>query len=101
MLDVTSGQRTDLPLPTQDKASVGPMMFAADGKSVLIATDAGSEFQRLMRLDLATKKYESLTDDISWDVSDLVVEPESGDVVFVVNENGASRMSLLPRGTGP
>lgn len=101
LLDVSSGQRTDLPLPTKEKAAAGPLAFAADGKSVLIATDAGSEFQRLMRLDLASKKYESLTDDINWDVSDLIVEPDSGDVAFVVNEDGASKMYLLPRGTGP
>lgn len=103
LLDVSNGQRTDLALPKKEneKAAAGPMAFAADGRSVLIATDGGAEFQRLVRLDLATKKYESLTDDISWDVSDIVVEKETGDVVFVVNENGASRMYLLPKGIGP
>ena len=101
LLDVRSGKRTDLALPGNEKASAGPMAFAADGKSILIATDAGSEFRRLVRLDLATKNYEDLTKDISWDISDLVVEPESGDVVFVVNENGASRMFRLPAGAGP
>ena len=101
LLDVASGQRTELPLPTKEKAGAGPMVFAADGKSVLIATDAGAEFRRLMRLDLASNKYDALTDDMAWDVSDLAVEPESGDVALTVNEDGASRLYLLPRGTGP
>ena len=35
ILDVASGQRTDLILPGNAKASVGAMVFAADGKSLL------------------------------------------------------------------
>src|SRR4029077_686373 len=58
MLDVASGQRIDLPLPSDEKASVGAMAFTADGNSVMMATDAGSEFHRLARFDLKSKKYE-------------------------------------------
>ena len=101
LLDVASGQRADLPSPTKEKAAFGPMVFAADGKSVFLATDANGEFHRLARLDLATKKYTWLTDDIAWDVSDLDVEPNTGDVAFTVNEDGASRLYLLPKGDGP
>ncbi|MBC8114023.1 MAG: S9 family peptidase [Candidatus Saccharimonas sp.] len=101
LLDVASGQRTDLPSPTSEKAAFGPMAFAADGKSVFIATDANGEFHRLARLDLASKKYTWLTDDIAWDVSAVTVEPTSGDVAFTVNEDGASRLYLLPKGDGP
>ncbi|MEK6262487.1 MAG: S9 family peptidase [Planctomycetota bacterium] len=101
LLDVASGQRTDLPSPTKEKAAFGPMVFAADGKSVFLATDANGEFHRLARLDLASKKYTWLTDDIAWDVSNLSVEPTSGDVAFTVNEDGASRLYLLPKGDGP
>ncbi len=101
LLDVASGQRTELPSPTKEKAAFGPMAFAADGKSVFIATDANGEFHRLARLDLATKKYTWLTDDIAWDVSDLDVEPNTGDVAFTVNEDGASRLYLLSKGDGP
>ena len=100
LLDVTSGQRTELPQPTKDKAAFGPMAFAVDGKSILIATDAGGEFSRLARLDLASQKYAWLTDDIPWDVSDIAVEPTSGQVAFVVNEDGASRLYLLSPADG-
>ena len=100
LLDVASGQRTELPRPTKDKAAFGPMAFAADGKSILIASDAGGEFSRLARLDLASQKYTWLTDDIPWDVSDIAVEPITGDIVVVVNEDGASRLYLLSPGDG-
>lgn len=101
LLDVESGKRTDLPRPSEEIAAFGPMAFAPDGKSLYVATDAGGEFRRLAKLDLATGKYEWLTSDISWDVSDLSVEPHSGDVVFSVNEDGASRLYWLPQGKGP
>ncbi|RLS45357.1 MAG: S9 family peptidase [Planctomycetota bacterium] len=100
LLDVASGQRTELPRPPKDKAAFGPMAFAADGKSILIASDAGGEFSRLARLDLASQKYTWLTDDIPWDVSDIAVEPITGDIVVVVNEDGASRLYLLSHGDG-
>ena len=100
ILDVASGQRTDLILPGNAKAAVGAMVFAADGKSLLIATDAVAEFRRLMRYDLEKKTFVGLTDDIPWDVSDLVVEPTTGDVAFTVNEDGASRLFLMPGGSG-
>ena len=100
LLDVASGQRTDLPSPVKDKAAFGPMAFAADGKSALIATDAGGEFHRLARLDLGSLKYTWLTDDIHWDVSDIAVDPVSGGVAFIVNEDGASRLFLLSNVSG-
>ena len=45
------------------------------------------------RLDLTTLKYEWLTDDIPWDVADVVVDPTTAHVAFTINEDGASRLS--------
>ncbi len=101
LLDVASGQRTDLPLPVDEKAAVGSMAFALDGKSILITTDASGEFNRLARFDLSTRKYQWLTDDIPWDVSEIEVDSVSGQTAFTVNENGATRLFLLPSDGGP
>ena len=101
LLDVQSGQRTDLPLPSNEKISVGAMAFAADGNSVLIATDAGSEFHRLAGFELKSKKYEWLTDDIPWDVVDIEVDPESAQIAFTVNEDGATRLFVLANDAAP
>lgn len=101
ILDVETGVKTDLPLPTEEKAAAGPMAFAADGKSILIATDSGSEFNRLARYDLTTKKYTWLTEDIQWDVSEIAVDPKTGHVVFAINEDGATRLIVLPADGGP
>jgi dipeptidyl aminopeptidase/acylaminoacyl peptidase len=104
LLDVASGQRTDLALPDGDsgtKAAIGGLAFTPDAKSVYVVTDTGSEFLRLARLDLETKKHRWLTEDIPWNVDSVVVEPESGDVAFVVNEDGQGRLYLIPKGDGP
>ncbi|MEO8494606.1 MAG: alpha/beta fold hydrolase, partial [Planctomycetota bacterium] len=42
-----------------------------------------------------TKEYHLLTEAIDWDVSDLEVHAESGQIAFAVNEDGASRLYLL------
>ncbi|MCG8584666.1 MAG: S9 family peptidase [Pirellulales bacterium] len=93
--DIASKKRSDLALPAEGKAAIGAFAFAPDGKSALIATDAGGEFLHLALLDLATKKYEWLTKDIPWNVEDLVVHRETGRAVFTVNEDGATKMYLL------
>lgn len=95
LLDVESGKRTDLALPGEGKAAIGSLAFSADGKSVYLTTDAGGEFRRLARLDLDTKKYKWLTEDIDWDVSDLAIDRKTGAVAFAVNEDGASKLYML------
>lgn len=95
LLDVPTKKKFDLALPGPDKAAVGPMRLAPDGKHVYIATDFGSEFRRLARLDTDTGKYEFLSGDIDWDVTELEVERKSGMAAFVVNEDGASRLFVL------
>ncbi|MBI1900180.1 MAG: prolyl oligopeptidase family serine peptidase [Planctomycetia bacterium] len=103
LLDVSSGERTDLPLPGGDsgaKAAIDGLAFTPDAQAVYVVTDTGSEFLRLARLDLATKKYGWLTENIPWDVDSVVVEPTSGDVAFTINEDGRSKLFLLRGGDG-
>jgi dipeptidyl aminopeptidase/acylaminoacyl peptidase len=95
LFDVKTKKKTELPRPTKQIAAYGPMAFAADGKSVLIATDAIGEFRRLAKLDLASGKYEWLSEDIDWDVDELDVEKKSGRAAFTVNADGVSRLFLL------
>lgn len=95
LMHVADAKTIELPRPTNELASYGPLAFAPDGKSIYVATDATSEFSRLARLNLASGKYEWLTADIDWSVSGLEVDPKSGRVAFSVNEDGASRLFML------
>ena len=101
VLDVESGKRTDIQFPVKGKFAAGPMAFTADDRSILIAMDAQAEFRRLMRYDLASKAFLEITNKINWDISDLAIEPTSGVAAFTVNEDGASKLYLLPKGVGP
>ncbi|MCA9122666.1 MAG: alpha/beta fold hydrolase [Planctomycetaceae bacterium] len=95
LLDVKTRKRTDLTLPDGITAAIGNLRFSADSKSIYITTDAHGEYNRLARYDIAAKEYHWLTESINWDVSELEVHPESGQVAFAVNEDGASRLYLL------
>lgn len=95
LFDVATRERTDLTLPDGQIAAIGNLRFAPDGRSIYITTDARGEFNSLARYDMATKEYHWLTEDIDWDVSNLDVHTESGQVAFAVNEDGASQLYLL------
>lgn len=95
LLDIVTGQKTMIPIPGDRKASFGAMAFAADGKSVYVATDAFGEFRELARVDVKTFEYTWITKNIPWDVSSIAVDPKSGLVAFTVNANGASVLYFL------
>jgi dipeptidyl aminopeptidase/acylaminoacyl peptidase len=95
LLDIATQRKTDLPLPEEGIAAVSGLRFSPDGRWVYLATDSGGEFRRLARYDLETGKYDWLSADIPWDVSEVEVDPRTGNVAFAVNEDGASRLFLL------
>jgi dipeptidyl aminopeptidase/acylaminoacyl peptidase len=92
LLHVETKQRVDVRLPHEGKASVGQLRFSTDGRTLYATTDSGSEFRRLGRVDLATREWSWLSDDLNWDVDDVTVDPHSGRVAFLINENGSSRL---------
>jgi dipeptidyl aminopeptidase/acylaminoacyl peptidase len=100
MVDLGTRQRTRItPDPTTaGKASVRAAAFSADGKSVYLVTDRGTEFNQLIRVDLARPgSPERLTPDPKWNVEQLAVARD-GTVAFTVNEDGYSKLYLLRGG---
>ncbi len=99
LLDLKTGKRTDLPTPPADKAgekvAVSELQFAPGGESLLMASDAVGEFQRLFRYDLKTKEFRDLSKEIPWDIESVAVDPKSGQVAVTTNEDGASSLFLL------
>ncbi|MDX1948214.1 MAG: S9 family peptidase [Pirellulaceae bacterium] len=94
ILDIETGLRTDLPLPTKEKAAIGALAFAGDHWA-WIATDSGDEFKRLWALDLANNQYSGPVK-ANWDVSGLAIDREEGNVAFTVNASGASELFYRP-----
>ncbi len=92
LLDTETKERSDIPLPVEGKAAIGQLAFSPDGRAVYLTTDAGSEFLRLARFDLATRKWSWLSEGLNWDVDEFTVNPDTGRVAFLINENGTSRL---------
>ncbi len=98
ILDIASRELKKLPGAGEGKSAFGTIAFAPDGKSVYVTTDARGEFLELAKLDLASQKYEWLTPDTRWDVSDVEVCPKTGMVAYALNEHGASQLMLWEDG---
>ena len=95
LVDVVTGTRTLLLGAENDTVAYGDARFSADGRGVYITTDAGSEFQRLAYVDLATRHVTPLTAEIPWDVDEFDLSRDGRRLAFVVNEAGVSRAYLM------
>jgi dipeptidyl aminopeptidase/acylaminoacyl peptidase len=95
LLDLTTGEKKMLTTSADGRAAYHHLAFLPDGQSAYITTDARSEFQQLARVDLNTLEYQFLNKDVSWDVTAVTVEPNTGLTAFTVNEDGASALYLL------
>jgi dipeptidyl aminopeptidase/acylaminoacyl peptidase len=99
--DVATGQRTALtPRPDGEKVSYRSARWAADGRSLFVATDRENEFFRLARLELATGKHTYFSDHIHWDVEAIDLSADGRNLAVVVNENGVGRVHLFDARTG-
>ncbi len=93
-INVAQGTMKELTDPKEQAAWSGAE-YSADGTSLYLTSDQGSEFQRLGRMDLKTRAITWLTSEISWDVDSFDVSPDGRHVVFVTNEAGVSRAFLM------
>ena len=99
LLDVATGKKTLLSPESKEKVSWGGGHFSKDGRAVYTTTDLGSEFRRLVALDLATKKVDVLTPGLAWDVGDFDVSEDGTKAAYTVNEAGAETLHALDLAT--
>lgn len=95
LVDVASGRSTPLIPDERDTVAYSGARFSRDGRGVYLTTDAGSEFQRLAYLDLATRRLTPLTASINWDIDGFDLSADGRTIAFVANEAGVSRLYLL------
>jgi dipeptidyl aminopeptidase/acylaminoacyl peptidase len=100
LVDMKKGEKELLTPKTTEKVSYSQAAFAKDGRSVFLATDKDSEFQRLMRLDLATRKFTVLTKDIPWDVDEFDLSKDGRTIAFITNEDGVGVLHLIEAQSG-
>jgi dipeptidyl aminopeptidase/acylaminoacyl peptidase len=99
LVDVATGAKTPLSPETKEKVSWGGGRFSKDGKAVYTTTDLGSEFRRLVALDVATKKVEVLTPGFAWDVQDFDLSEDGAKAAYTVNEAGTETLHALDLAT--
>ena len=97
LLDLATKNVTPL---TPEKAVHEGARFARDGKSIFVASDAGSEFTQLVRIDLAGGARKVLTAALIWNVEQFDLSPDGKTIAFVTNEDGASALHLLDAESG-
>jgi dipeptidyl aminopeptidase/acylaminoacyl peptidase len=101
LVDAVTGTKSELtPHNTSEKTAYANARFSKDGKGVYFTSDKGSEFSRLMYMDLATKDTKVLTPDISWDVDEFALSYDGKKIAFITNEDGQTVLHLLSATTG-
>jgi dipeptidyl aminopeptidase/acylaminoacyl peptidase len=100
LYDLATGQKTLLtPQEGTDKIAYGGAAYSKDGKGIYLTTDKGSEFQRLMYMDLATKSLTPLTSHIDWDVDNFELSDNGKYIAFATNENGFYKLHVMDTST--
>ena len=100
LIDIATGKKDLLtPKTGADTVAYSNARFAKDGKGVYLASDRDSEFQRLVYLDLATRKTTVLTPQLKWDVDEFDLSKDGHWIAFEANEDGISVLHVLDTGT--
>ncbi len=100
LLDLSTGKTELLTPPGGEKVAWGEAAFGPDDTFAYALSDQGSEFARLVRLDLKTKAVRVLTEGIPWDIDDFALSPNDQRIAIVSNEDGASVLRILDAQTG-
>lgn len=96
ILDLATGATTTIGEPAGGgDVSLDGGRFSADGRSVFLISDEGSEFARLVRIDLASGARTILSGDLAWDVEAFDLSRDGRVLAYSVNEGGLSKLKLL------
>jgi dipeptidyl aminopeptidase/acylaminoacyl peptidase len=101
LVDAADGTKRELvPREAPDTVAYGDGRFSADGRSLYVTSDQGSEFLRLARIELASRRLTPLTAAIPHDVTEFELSPDGRTIAFTVNADGLSTLYLLDTRTG-
>jgi dipeptidyl aminopeptidase/acylaminoacyl peptidase len=96
LVDVASGKKDLLtPKAGGETVSNDNARFAKDGKGLYMTSDEDSEFQRLVYMDLGSRKKTVLTPNLTWDVDELNISKDGRWIAFEANEDGISVLHVL------
>jgi len=93
VIDVETGEATTVTTHDGENRYAG-VQWDADGESLYLVTNAGSDTMYFARLVLATNAIETVVDGGDWDVETVAVEPESRRVAYSRNVDGYSEIHV-------
>lgn len=91
--DLQSGERLDI-TPHQGQVSSGPSDFSPDHRYFYYTTDEGSEFQQLMRYELASGEKETVLS-MDWDVWYGQFSRDGNYLVAAANVDGRTELMMF------
>jgi dipeptidyl aminopeptidase/acylaminoacyl peptidase len=96
LLDVATGQKRRVTSSANaGKIAYGDARFSSDGRSLYTTTNKGSEFQRLIRIDLATGAEAPVMEETAWDVENFDLSRDGRRLAVVTDEDGASVLRIV------
>lgn len=98
--DLRTGQIEFMSPPSTEKVAWSAALFARDNRSLFVITDKDSEFQRLCRFEVLTRKLTPLSATIRGDVEHLDLSRDGRKLAFISNESGVSQLHLLDARNG-
>ena len=84
-----------LVVDAEDALSTDAITFSADGSAILLATSAGAETARLVRVDVATGGTEVLAADPVADISGVKIHPDTREPQIVTVQKARSEYVVL------
>ena len=100
LYDIATGEKTLLtPQEGSEKVAYSGAEFSKDGKGLYVTTDKGSEFQRLVYMDIASKNITPITGHINWDVDGFEMSDDGKYIAMITNENGFRILRVLDTAT--
>jgi len=99
-LDLASGEVLPVAPPSWAPAYYRAALYSADGSALYYASDRGTEFRHLRRLDIASGTEVTLTGSIPWDVTSIQQSGDGEMLVLGLNEDGQTRYYRHDAATG-
>jgi dipeptidyl aminopeptidase/acylaminoacyl peptidase len=101
IMDVATGEKRKLTAEQKgEQVRYHSPRFGPDGKRIYATSDRGSEFQRLVAIDVATGKEDPLLPNLNWDVDEFTISKKSSRIAFTTNEDGVHALRFFDLETG-
>lgn len=98
LVDLVTGSKRRLTPP--GVVAYGGGEFSPDGKVIYATSDEGSEFSRLIAIDVATGVAHVVSHEPKWDIDELALSRDGKTLAYVTNEDGISVLHVMDPKTG-